>query len=240
MNMAQKVITAPRKYITFKHIALLVVGAIILFLAFSYAGIPGTLNALYIVNPFFLLIFIVSRFAIYFLITYRWKLFVDRLKPIGFFKLLPIFFSGTIADNLVPGPSFGSEPVKAYYLSKAIKRSISRCFATALMEGIAFTIALFGFLAASISYAFLYIDIPIIRSALAIILIALIFLVSIVYYLYSKKSDRLFVDRILTYIYNFRPIKFIRKKFVKYDQFKEAISKHFSDFVLILTDEFDV
>ncbi len=223
--------TKSAKRIKPKHLLLLAVGIIILLLAFKYAGFSATMQTLYVVNPVIISIFAISRAAIYLLSSYRWKIFVDKVEKISFSRLLPVYFSGMILDNLIPGPGFGGEPVKAYYLSKMTGKKFSHFFATALMDSITFSLVLIGFFAFSAAYVFLYIPIPIIRWFLGIVLVAFAIAIATLYYFYSRKRDHAFIDKVLGFFFRF---KMLSNRFSGYAHFKAELTKNFSEFMVML------
>lgn len=222
-----------RKRFSLKYLPLLAIGLLVLLLSFRYAGFSETSSTLSAADLNFLLLFIFARILVYGLSTYKWKVFVDKIQKTSLSIIAPIFFSGMILDNLIPGPGFGGEPVKAYYLGRAIKKSFSKCFATALMDSIAYLAVFLGFLAAAVIYVFLYVRIPLIRNLLEI-LIAILVLGGIATYYFSRKADHIVLDKILNWIYHFKPFKIVRERFLEYDQFKEFIARHFSEFLSTL------
>lgn len=229
--MSNHITALLKKNFTFKTLLLVIVGLAVFFAVFNYIGFGKTVKALYLVNPLILCIFAFSRLAIYLLASYKWKFFTDAVEKISFAQLLPIYFSGMIIDNIIPGPGFGGEPVKAYYLHKLTKKSISQWLATALMDSIVFSIALLGFLVFSFAYVFLYIQIPIIRSLITAILVILFAFLLLLAYFYSRKKDHAFADRLLGIVYR---LKFLRKRFAKFEHFKEHLAKHFAEFILMM------
>src|SRR3989338_2533226 len=152
-----------RKYFGLKEALLLFFGIAILFVIMRDINFGKTWHALGRVSLQMVAIFIFIKIGGYLLGNYRWKVFVDKVGKVSFIKLLPVYFTGMVLDNLIPGPGFGGEPIKAYYLGKIIKRGSSKCFATALMDSLVVSLSHIGFVAAAIAYFFLFINIPIIR-----------------------------------------------------------------------------
>src|SRR3989344_1481922 len=219
-----------KKYFGLKEAVLLLLGIIIFFIVLRQIKIEEAFLAFQRTNLQILLLFISIKVGQYLLGNYKWKIFVDRLRKVSYTKLLPVYFSGMIVDNLVPGPGFGGEPVRAYYLSRLIKRSTAKCFATALMDSIVFSIALIGFLIISIGYVFLYVKIPIIRVALEVIIVALAAAGGLFVYFFYKKDGALF-DKTLKFIYHFRLFRALQKRFSKYLHFRDYVRKQFSEFI---------
>ena len=219
-----------KKYFGLKETFLLLIGVIIIAVVFSYIDINTTGVILQNTEIYILFLFILIRVTGYAVANYRWKIFVDRLARVNFSTLFPIFMSGHILDNLVPGPGFGAEPVKAYYLSKLIKKDLGSCFATALMDNIVLSFVLFGYFLFSIGYMYLFIEITAIRIAVAILLIIFALFGLAAIYFYFRREHRLTVfDKLLRYIYNLRIFEFLRKKYGSFEIFKGIIKSGISN-----------
>ena len=62
-----------------------------------------------------LLVFAIN-FVQYCLRIFRWKLIIDKIGPVGYWILFPIFFAGGLINQLTPGTKSGGQPLRAYYI----------------------------------------------------------------------------------------------------------------------------
>ncbi len=214
-----------KKHFGLKEAFLLIVGVLIFAFILKTVNIDfqKTALALQSIPSYFIFAFIGIRAFGYLIGNYKWGILVEKVKKTSFSTLFPIFMAGYILDNLVPGPGFGAEPIKAFYLGRAIKKSVARCFATALMDNILLSFILAGFFGFSVLYMYFYIKIFAVRVAVGILLLAFLVFGLIALYFYIRKDRKEnTVKKFLRFIYNLRILGFLKKKYKTFGEFENA------------------
>jgi len=207
----------------YKDIALLLVGFLILGIMIRYIGIGDIVQNIKTVSPFYFWLFVVIIMGHLLLWNYNWKLLVDRVKPIKYMKLLPVFAAGTLGNNITPGPSVGGEPIKAYFLQKTHGESMSSWFATAVMNGVLFFIIRSIILVVAVFYITNELNIPSLSLFIGWGMVALIILLLGGWYIYENADElklHKLLERGLKKIYK---IKLLRKKYPQFIDFKEKV-----------------
>ena len=212
-----------KKILRYKDIALLLFGITLLLLIVYYIGVGTIVQNIKSVEPMYFYAFLLLKASYFLLWNYNWKLLVDKVKPIKYTALLPVFAAGIFGNNMTPGPSMGGEPIKAYFLSKLYGGSVSSWLATTVMSGVLLLIGKIAFLLLSIFYIISFFELPLLIIFLVGGLAFVTVLVIMGWYVYERKeSEQLhrLLERGLRKIYN---IKFLRKKFPQYIDFKQKI-----------------
>ncbi len=216
-----------RKHFGFKEAFLLLVGVFVLFAILRFVEIDAakTIATLKSTPLQFLFVFIFVRVSMYLVGNYKWAILVEKIKKTAFSILLPIYMAGFILDNLIPGPGFGAEPIKAYYLGKAIKKDAAKCFASALMDNILLAIGMAVLLAFSALYMYFFIKIFVIRIAVIVMLCAFLLVgITALYFRLRQDQRETAVDRFLMFIYNLKILSFLKRKYHTFEKFKDAFN----------------
>ncbi|MFO7872203.1 MAG: lysylphosphatidylglycerol synthase transmembrane domain-containing protein [Candidatus Undinarchaeales archaeon] len=197
-----------------------IIAFIVNFVGFS--ELYSALIEIKLIYLFLFLFFITSKMLIG---GFRWWILVGNLKKTKLKDIYVIFFAGIFANNLTPGPSFGGEPLKAYFLKKETKKGISPCLAVTVMDTVVDSAALFGFAVFSLWYLFMYISAPktILFFKGGIMFVVILAVVSI--YLWKVKRENLssYFNRFLVWLYNSWILKMFRKSFEDYKEFKKYV-----------------
>ncbi len=222
-----------KKYFGLKEAVLLIIGLFVFFavLRFVQVDLEKTIFTLQNTPIYIIFAFVLIRALGYLIGNYKWKILVDKIKRTDFNTLLPIYMSGNILDNLVPGPGFGAEPIKAYYLGKVTKKDAATCFATALMDNVLLSFIIAAYFAFSVLYMYLFIKVFAIRVATGILLLFFLFLGIATFYFYKKREHgNNIIQRFLLFIYNIRALGFLRKKYRTFEKFKDAFTLGIGNF----------
>tara|TARA_Y100000310_G_C20700453_1_gene829256 strand:- start:1299 stop:2321 length:1023 start_codon:yes stop_codon:yes gene_type:complete len=192
----------------------MVIGFVILIVLLKFVGYGEILQSLALVNVGFLILMLGTKVLSLFIFNYKAFLLCKNIKPISFWKLLPIHLSGALVNNLTPGPSVGGEPVKAYFLEKATGMRGSKCFGLFTTDSLIFLVGTVIFMSLSTFYLIFSISFRKLAYFLAgwfAIFIILSILMVLFIFKISRNKERM--DRFLVRIYKFRLFKFIKKKF---------------------------
>lgn len=159
----------------------------------------------------------------------RWNLFVNRLHPVHYFSILPIFMAGLLINNLTPGPSLGGQPVTAYYLAKKTRKAFSECFATLVLDMSMHSLAFISFALFSIAYVFLFIPVYAIRVFIEILVLIILILtgIAIVLWKVRNKKTQSNLDWFLKRIYRLKILSKFMAQFTSYADLKEYIRGQF-------------
>ena|GEM_PF-1956326 len=222
-----------------KGIVLLGIGIVVLFLIVKLVGASRIVPVLLGMDYRYLGLIVGFQALVILTWNLRWNFIVNKLKRSSFFRLMPIFMSGLLVNNLTPGPSIGGEPVTAYYLSKETKKSFSECLATVVMDMAVHTIGFLVFAAFAILYVFLFIQVRMIQVLLGI-LILVISVLAIISYVLIKKSKSKGVsskfESLLKWIYKIRFLEKIMKRFKKYEELRKHMLEQIKRFKETVTE----
>src|SRR5574344_2622002 len=119
----------------YKSYIFLGIGLLIMVVMLWFIGIDQVLNALKIANIYYVILAILIQFFTYFLYTFRWEI-INKVadKDLGFKKLLPMVLVSLSVNNITPSGRGGSEPVRAYLLTKEGGGPFSETFATVIAD----------------------------------------------------------------------------------------------------------
>ena len=164
-----------------KGILLYGLGISIIAIIFSQIGISNILNTFKHINIYMYIIALIMYFITIYLMSIRWRMLLNINNYKASLKnLIMLTLVGQFINNITPSMRGGSEPIRAYYLSKLenIPKSIS--LSTVVVERILDTIV---FLTLSfLVIAYLTIDgIPYARQLFFIWIFVGIFMVFIIY-----------------------------------------------------------
>ncbi|MGD2246907.1 MAG: flippase-like domain-containing protein [Candidatus Methanofastidiosia archaeon] len=159
----------------------------------------------------------------------RWNLFVNKLHPVNYFSILPIFMAGLLINNLTPGPSLGGQPITAYYLAKKTKKAFSECFATLVLDMSMHSLAFISFALFSIAYVFLFIPIHAIRVFIEILVLIILVIigVAIIFWRFRNQKMQSNVDWFLKRVYRLKILSRFMARFTSYADLKEYIHEQF-------------
>jgi len=179
----------------------------------------------------YLLLFFVLKSGYILIWTYKLKILIDSVKKVSFISLIPLTLTGTLFNSLTPGPKVGGEPVKAYYLSKMLKKPVSASLAIILTDGIILAISMLGFLFASLFYVVLYINAPrlnMLAKNFLIFIFALIFIIG--YFIVRRDLLKGQGDALLYKLFRSRLLSFFTKRFKNITAFKKFFNKNLQRF----------
>ena len=232
------------RYLKPGNFALILIGVSLIAVLIKKVGSGEIISNFEIIEKRYIFLIFFMYLGVFLVGNLRLKLFVDKISKIGYLKLLPVYFVGIFVNNLTPGPSAGGEPVKAYFLAKIIKQDISKCFASTIMETAAHGVTLIGFTLFSIAYVLMYLKVKVVsiffEISITLLLVGVLFLI---YLLKIKRRGTLKsrANSFLQKVYNFRFFSFLRKRFSKFEDFRETIVEKINLFVntakLLLKDK---
>jgi len=132
MNLRKKIVTS----------LLYLLGLIIILVIILHVGISEVVSVLLSTDPYIFLVGVLLYFLGCFILTLRWKVILSisnyKVSPKNLFLLIMM---GQFINNITPSMKGGSEPFRAYYLSKleSIPKSIS--FSSVIVERVLDTVA---------------------------------------------------------------------------------------------------
>ncbi len=216
-----------------KNIILFIVSIVLLGSVVYYIGINEVISAVKQASPELLAVAVIINFAEFLVWNLKFKLLVDKTKKISYKSLFPVLMAGVFINNTTPGARTGGGPVKAYFLSKILKKDKSECFAPVILDKTTNTIAFFSFIIISILFVFLFLDISGYMKIIFetfILVIAVIVVSGIVARKRLKKkagemnkNKNNIIEKFLPKIYYFSLFKIIRKKFHTYALFEDFV-----------------
>ncbi|HIP34694.1 MAG TPA: flippase-like domain-containing protein [Methanothermococcus okinawensis] len=132
MNLRKKIVTS----------LLYLLGLVIILVIILHVGISKVASVLLSINPYIFLLGVLLYFLGCFILTLRWKVILSISNYKASLKnLFLLIMMGQFINNVTPSMRGGSEPFRAYYLSKLepIPKSIS--FSSVIVERILDTVA---------------------------------------------------------------------------------------------------
>ncbi|HIP16215.1 MAG TPA: UPF0104 family protein [Methanothermococcus okinawensis] len=132
MNLRKKIVTS----------LLYLLGLVIILVIILHVGISKVASVLLSINPYIFLLGVLLYFLGCFILTLRWKVILSISSYKASLKnLFLLIMMGQFINNVTPSMRGGSEPFRAYYLSKLehIPKSIS--FSSVIVERVLDTVA---------------------------------------------------------------------------------------------------
>jgi len=207
--------------------AMLIAMLAVLFFILRKIGFSSIYSNLLSADKTYLLLSFLSALALFLAWNLKWKKLVDEVKPVKFWKLLPVLMAGSFVNTTTPGARVGGEPVRAYYLSKEHKIGKSRFFATTVVDKVSNSIVFAALSAASILFVVLFVKIDTSIKIILETVLAVMFLAVAAGILLRRriKFKRKYIKKSLEGIYYFFLFNALRKKFNTYKKFEEYIIK---------------
>ncbi|MFH1450842.1 MAG: flippase-like domain-containing protein [archaeon] len=218
-----------------RNLFLMLVGFVVLIIVLKFIGYGEIFRTIAMINIWFILLMFGTKVLSALMFNYKVYLLSKNLKPISFWKLLPIHLAGSLVNQLTPGPSVGGEPLKAYYLEKATGYRGSICLGLYAMDSLIFMVGSAIFMIFSTLFLVWSIQLEKLRYILlgwfAIALVFAIFVVLFVFKL-SKNKDRF--NNFLKRVYKFPLFKFLRKHFSSAEDFVRKLHSKRKAFITTL------
>ncbi len=165
---------------------------------------------------------------------FKWSVLLARIKKIDFFRLVPVYFAGELFNALTPGAKSGGEVLKAHYTSKIFKIPQSKVYATILLDRSILMFVFFILLLFSSAYTLLFLDVPSVVFEIFRLAVGLAAFLSLIIIVINRKIGKMRHEtlfRILDFIYHFKPLEAIRKRFETYKLFEEFVMEIFQEFL---------
>jgi len=216
-----------------KTIAYLLLSIVLLIYVINIIGtqsIAVTLNLLDVST----IALVLSIMVLYGLIDcFKWSVLLARIKKIDFFRLVPVYFAGELFNALTPGAKSGGEVLKAHYTSRIFSIPQSKVYATILLDRSIIMFVFFILLLFSSVYTVLFLDVPSIVFEIFRFVVGLAAFLSFVIIIINRKigkrrHETLF--KLLNFVYHFKPLEMIRKRFETYKMFEEFVMEIFLEF----------
>lgn len=201
--------------------ALLIIGAIIVFLLVGWLGGEGVFEKIRTLKPYYFLLAIAIQ-GIYVLVwTLRWSLIIRAQGNEVPVDILPVTFSGIFFNNITPISKTGGEPVRGYLIGKSTDTTFEEGMASVVVDRI-FDMAPFVLIClltfALVSFLGLTQNILlIILMLLGLLTAAILSVVFISASLREESGYRIvlfFLDKLEPLIRRFRPVDDLREKAV--------------------------
>jgi len=212
------------------------IGVIVLISVFKFVGKNNLLEAFEMFDKRYILLFALIQAFVVLMWNYKSVFIINEVTKIRFMDFLPVHLTGALLNNLTPGPSVGGEPVKAYYLSKKIKRPIAECLSIMVVDGGSY-ITIFSFLALfSMIYALLFVEILIIKIIVSVLMIlSIVGIIEVVHFLLKKeKEEARDVEHLEKWIYRLRVFSFLKKRFKTLRKFEDFLEAQYDKFMKVM------
>ena len=204
--------------------ALALAGALlVLWLVLRDAGLRNILAAMGSVDKVSLAASAVLFFAVFWCWTLRWQQIMKPASRPGLLALFPIFMAGVFGNLVSPGARVGSEPIRAYYMSKKFGGDKAAHFGTALADKFTYTVVFVGFIIASLVFIIIYV--PVAFASKVVMAGAVVLVVAAVisgFLLREHLGARgWLLSRLMPAFYNSWLMRGLRRRFPTYQQFED-------------------
>jgi len=218
-----------------KHLKSLVfpISLLFLILIIYNIGFSTLYNSILSADPFYFYLAVALHLASIVVRSIKWKIYVNGVTKTSFLSLLIMVFAGGFIDNATPGPQIGGGPIKAYFLSKRIKKDKSVCLSTIVIERLTGVGMIFIFGIFSTFFVLIFIQkIPLMLKLLLEFLLFIVLGLPIIGYVSREKyvGKGLKGHQILSKIYRFGPFSFLRKKFKSLQSFESYVNSKIKEF----------
>jgi uncharacterized protein (TIRG00374 family) len=161
--------------------------------------------------------------SVFVLWAVRWQIIMRTQPPRELLKVFPILMAGVFGNLVTPGARVGGEPIRAYYMSKALGGEKSACFGTVLVDKFSNWVVFMGFLLASLAFVIIYVPLTLLSKVILTGLVVLV-VVPVVSGLLLRERigtrSRL-MGRLLPRLYDFPLLRVLRRRFPTYQHFED-------------------
>ena len=161
--------------------------------------------------------------AVFLMWAVRWQVIMRNQPPVRLLKVFPILMAGVFGNIVTPGARVGGEPIRAYYMSKALGGDKSACFGTVLVDKFSNWVIFMAFLLASLTFVIIYVPLPLASKVVMAALVALV-VVPVVSGLLLREHIGTrggLLGRLLPWLYDFPLLRVLRRRFPTYQHFED-------------------
>ena len=126
---------------------------VVLWLVLRGVGLRNVFEAMRSVDRTSLAASAALFFAVFWCWTLRWQQIMKPQSRPNLLALFPIFMAGVFGNLVSPGARVGSEPIRAYYMSKVFGGDKAGHFGTAMADKFTYTVVFVAFLLVSATRA---------------------------------------------------------------------------------------
>lgn len=201
---------------------------VVLWLVLRGVGLRNVFEAMRSVDRTSLAASAALFFAVFWCWTLRWQQIMKPQSRPNLLALFPIFMAGVFGNLVSPGARVGSEPIRAYYMSKVFGGDKAGHFGTALADKFTYTVVFVAFLLVSVVFIIIYV--PVALASKVVMGGAVVLVVAAVisgFLLREHIGARVgLLARLMPGFYNSWLMRGLRRRFPTYQHFEDyAIRK---------------
>jgi uncharacterized protein (TIRG00374 family) len=194
-----------------------------LYFVFRHIGVRKILEAMASASRLSIVESAALLIVFFVVLAVRWQIIMRNQPPARFAKVLAIMMAGVFGNMVTPGARVGGEPIRAYYMSKALGGEVSACLGTVLVDKFLNLIVFLLFLLASVAFVIIYVSLPLAYKLIMAALVAVIVIpVTSGLLLREKIGARSRpVSWLLRRLYEFPLLRALRGRFRTYQHFED-------------------
>jgi uncharacterized protein (TIRG00374 family) len=194
----------------------IILALFLLYFVLSKVGFSNIINNLRMIKWYYLLLAILVNLSVFLVWTYKWKLLVDKISKVKFWRLFAILFTGIFFNSATPTANVGGEPLRAHFLGKECKKEKSKFLATVIIDKITNAGTALIFVIFSILFVSFFLKATTAMKVVTQSLVVILFILAVLIIFYHKVK----LKTVLRLIY---PL--FKKKFSRLDKFERFVEQ---------------